>query len=297
MTTELKNTEIVKQESAAPALFNKKPKALEVLASRLNLDPAKLMATLKATVFKGCTDEEMMMMVAVANEYGLNPFLKELYAFPKKGGGIVAMVPIDGWIKLINRADNFDGIEFEYNDGPDGKPISCTAVISIKNRSKPVRVTEYFSECYRQTDPWNMMPRRMMRHKALMQGGRVAFGVSGITDEDESQAELDHKRLEMAKPVYDTTEPITGAEAIAKIKADAEAAEKLQASEAAKAPTEGDKTRRINKVCQENNVDIGKALSYFGEMGHSNFEEVPDRVLEMIEKRPAQFVSSVRGGK
>ena len=32
------------------------------------------------------------------------------------------------------------------------------------------------------------MERRMLRHKAMIQGARVAFGFSGITDEDEAAA-------------------------------------------------------------------------------------------------------------
>jgi hypothetical protein len=47
-------------------------------------------------------------------------------------------------------------------------------------------VTEYFEECKRGTEPWNQMPRRMLRNKAIIQAIRVAFGVGGILDEDEA---------------------------------------------------------------------------------------------------------------
>jgi len=161
--------------------------ALVQMATRLNLDPDKMLATLKATVFKGASNEELAALTVVANEYRMNPFLKELYAFPAKGGGVVPVVSIDGWVSLMNRHADFDGIEFEHVDSPDGKPVSCTAVIHHKRRSKPLRVTEYFSECSRNTDPWNKSPRRMLRHKALIQGARVAFGFSGIQDEDEGR--------------------------------------------------------------------------------------------------------------
>lgn len=163
-----------------------KPRALEVMAQRVNVDPTKLMGTLSATCFKGASQEEMLALVVVANEYGLNPFLKEIYAFPKKGGGIVPVVGIDGWIKMVNRAKDFDGVEFEMVDDPDGKPYACTCCLFIKDRSRPVKVTEYFSECHRNTEPWNMMPRRMLRHKALIQAARVGFGFAGISDEDEA---------------------------------------------------------------------------------------------------------------
>lgn len=163
-----------------------KPKALELMASRVNVDPSKMLTTLKSTVFNGASDEELLALVVVANEYGLNPFLKELHAFKGKGGGIVPIVGVDGWSKIINRQPNLDGIDFEMQFGEDELPISCTCSIWIKDRTKPVRVTEYYSECVRKTEPWAQMPRRMLRHKALIQAGRMAFGLSGLHDEDEA---------------------------------------------------------------------------------------------------------------
>jgi len=163
-----------------------KPKALEVMAGRINVDPAKLLDTLKATVFKGATSEELLALVVVANEYCLNPFLREIYAFPAKGGGITPVVSVDGWNKMLIRQPGFDGIEFEMTDGAAGLPHSCTATIHVKDRSHPVKITEYFSECARSTDPWKQMPRRMLRHKALIQASRVAFGFSGVHDPDDA---------------------------------------------------------------------------------------------------------------
>jgi len=180
----MSNTET--QVVSAPAESQRKASALAVMASKISVEPAKLLQTLKDTVFQKASDSELLALVVVSNEYGLNPFLKEIYAFPAKGGGIVPVVSIDGWIAMMNRQPSFDGIDFEFKDSPDGKPISCTAKISIKGRQNPVSVTEYFEECFRATDPWKQMPRRMLRHKALIQGVRVAFGFSGIRDEDEA---------------------------------------------------------------------------------------------------------------
>jgi phage recombination protein Bet len=168
------------------ALIATKPKALEVMAANLNVDPTKLMGTLKATVFKNATEEEMLALVVVANTYGLNPLLKEMYAFPAKGGGIVPVVSIDGWIKMVNRSCGFDGVEFEMIDHDDGALFACTCTLFLKDRSRPVKVTEYFDECFRKTEPWEKMPRRMLRHKSFIQAARVAFGFSGVHDEDEA---------------------------------------------------------------------------------------------------------------
>ena len=76
---------------------------------------------------------------------------------------------------------------FEFIDNAEGQPILCTATIHIKNRSHPVVVTEYLTECKRDTDPWNRMPHRMIRHRALCQAARLAFGFSGVKDDDEAK--------------------------------------------------------------------------------------------------------------
>jgi phage recombination protein Bet len=164
-----------------------KPKsALALMAERCNVDPAKLHETLKNTVFKGATDDEMLALVVTANTYELNPLLKELYAFPKKGGGITPMVGVDGWLKIANRQPNFDGMEVEvYGEGK--APTHATCEIFLKDRSRPIKITEYFEECKRNTDPWSQMPRRMLRNKAIIQCVRVAFGIGGIHDEDEAR--------------------------------------------------------------------------------------------------------------
>jgi phage recombination protein Bet len=168
-----------------------RPTLIGEMAAQYNVEPAKFLATLKATVMpkrssgeSQVSDEDLAAFCMVAHEYGLNPFLREIHAYPNKAGGITAVVGIDGWAKLVNRRTDLDGIEFTAHD-EDGKPHSVTCTIYIKSRSKPVSVTEYYSECQRGTEPWRTMPRRMLRHKALIQAARYAFGFSGIHDEDE----------------------------------------------------------------------------------------------------------------
>ena len=169
------------------ALTVRKPRALEAMADRLNVEPAKLFDTLKSTVFKGASNEEMLALVVVANEYGLNPLLKEMYAFPAKGGGIVPLVAIDGWTKIVNRQPSFDGVKFHWDfDSETNKPVACTCTMWVKGRKEPVQVTEFLDECARATEPWTKMPRRMLRHRAFIQAARLAFGLSGLVDEDEA---------------------------------------------------------------------------------------------------------------
>jgi phage recombination protein Bet len=168
------------------ALAQPKLSALNLMASKFSVEPDKLLGTLKGTVFKGATNEELLALVVVANSYGLNPLTKEIYAFPAKGGGIVPVVSVDGWIRMTNDHPQCDGIEFESQHDSEGRLVAVTCKIHRKDRSHPTIVTEYLAECRRNTEPWKM-EHRMLRHKALIQCARVAFGFSGIHDEDEAK--------------------------------------------------------------------------------------------------------------
>lgn len=158
------------------------------MAARCHVDPNKLYETLRQSIFPKATDAEMLALIVVANTYGLNVFLKELYGFPAKGGGIVPVVSVDGWNSLLIRQPDFDGIEFSFEDDDQGNVFSCTATIYVKSRSKPVKITEFYAECVRASDPWKNMPRRMLRNRTLCQASRMAFGISGIRHEEEAEA-------------------------------------------------------------------------------------------------------------
>lgn len=153
------------------------------LASRLGMgDGAELAETLKATAFKGqVTDAQMTALMIVANQYSLNPWTKEIYAFPDKNNGIIPVVGVDGWSRIINSHSEFDGMKFTQDNE------SCTCIMYRKDRTHPVEVTEYMDECKRHAGPWQSHPRRMLRHKAMIQCARLAFGFVGIFDQDEAE--------------------------------------------------------------------------------------------------------------
>jgi hypothetical protein len=75
---------------------------------------------------------------------------------------------------------------------------AITAIIYRKDRSHPIRITEWMKECARSTEPWRQSPLRMLRHKALIQCARVAFGFAGIYDPDEAERIRDIEVLEHA---------------------------------------------------------------------------------------------------
>tara|TARA_R100001244_G_scaffold95933_3_gene71946 strand:+ start:567 stop:1235 length:669 start_codon:yes stop_codon:yes gene_type:complete len=185
----------------ANALKEPKLSALAVMAERLAIEPQKLHQTLKQTVFKNASDEEMVALVVVANEHGLNPLCREIYAFPGRGGGIVPVISVDGWIRIMNSHPKFDGIHFNTTIDEEGAPVSIACTIWVKGREKPTVITEFMSECQRNTEPWNQYPHRMLRWKALAQGVRTAFGFAGYVDSDEAAPKVEKESNE-TKPVF-----------------------------------------------------------------------------------------------
>lgn len=204
------------------------------MAERFGVDDKKLIQTLKATAFKSETEptnEQMMALMVVADQYGLNPFTKELFAFPDKKNGIVPVVSVDGWSRIINEHKQFDGLEFRYSDDSvemddDAKPCPawCEVVIHRKDRGHPSPVREYLDEVYRPAftgknresgrefkipGPWQSHTKRMLRHKTLIQGARVVFGFAGIYDEDEATRIIDANAIDGEFTVVSKGKPAT----------------------------------------------------------------------------------------
>ncbi len=156
-----------------------------------------VLSVLKATAFKGqASDAQLTALMIVADQYGLNPFTKEIYAFPDSRNGIVPVVGVDGWARIINANTQFDGMDFTQDEE------SCTCIIYRKDRQHPIKVTEWMAECRRKNvGPWDSHPKRMLRHKAMIQCARIAFGYSGIYDQDEADRIVEAKTgITMAEP-------------------------------------------------------------------------------------------------
>lgn len=167
---------------------------LAVMGERYQIEPARLLEVLKATVIKPdkngrlASNEEIAAFVIVANQYELNPFTREIYAFVSQGGSVIPIVGVDGWAHIVNQREAFDGCSFAHEFNETGQLIAVTCSMHAKGRSHPVEVTEWFSECYRKANVvWQTMPRRMLRHRAFMQAARLCFGLTGIYDEDEAR--------------------------------------------------------------------------------------------------------------
>ena len=190
---------------------------LSVVLGLHNVDPAELEQTLIQTAFKSTTQitrEQMGALLIVASQYKLNPWTKEIYAFPDKSKGIIPVVGVDGWSRIINSNPNLNGIEFVFSDNMvrmNKAKVDCPewvdCLIYRKDRDRPTVVREYLDEVYREpmgqnsfAGPWQSHPKRFLRHKALIQCARLAFGFVGIYDQDEAE-----RINESGQPVKDVT--------------------------------------------------------------------------------------------
>jgi phage recombination protein Bet len=205
--------EVAKKDTAL--MPTKRKSILAKFADRYSVDPEKLNESLRQVAFRQkegivINDAQMIALLIVADQYNLNPFTKEIYAYPDKNGGIVPVVGIDGWTRIINEHPQFKGMELNYSDEIveiDGAKkcynwIEC--VIYRKDKDFPTVIREHLDECYRPafekkgTDykisgAWQSNTKRMLRHKAIIQAGRVAFSFSGIHDEDEARRIVDNQ--------------------------------------------------------------------------------------------------------
>ena len=191
-------------------------------AERMGVPSEQLYATLLKVIFKrseAVREEELLAFLLVCEKYGLDPFLKEIYPTLTQKQGLLPVVSVDGWLRLLHRQDDFDGLSIEYSDEKttvelvdrvSGKyavtaPTKCRVAIHLKNKSYPVTIEEHFAEVVRPTDPWRTHPCRMLRHKAVIQCIRVAYSFGGIYDADEAGAIADSVEREAQAAGFATT--------------------------------------------------------------------------------------------
>ena len=132
-------------------------------------------------------------LLLLAEHLGLDPLSNEIYATelssePGKKPRIFFVVGVDGWSKIINAHPQFDGMRFvESAPGGDELPQYFECTIFRKDRKVATSVREYMHEAHTNQGAWLTHPRRMLRHKAMVQCARICFGLSGIYEPDEAQ--------------------------------------------------------------------------------------------------------------
>jgi hypothetical protein len=75
----------------------------------------------------------------------------------------------------------------ESAPGDDELPQYFECTIFRKDRKTATSIREYMHEAHTNQGAWLTHPRRMLRHKAMVQCARICFGLSGIYEPDEAQ--------------------------------------------------------------------------------------------------------------
>jgi len=147
------------------------------------------------------TQADLERLLMMAERLKLDPLNNEIYAIEaqadlSKKSHIVLVVGVDGWSKVINSHPQFDGMRFiESEPGDDELPLYFECTIFRKDRKIATSVREYMYEVHTNQGAWLTHPRRMLRHKAMIQCARICFGLSGVYDPDEAQRIISSKSL------------------------------------------------------------------------------------------------------
>jgi phage recombination protein Bet len=147
-------------------------------------DNRALVEAMKAHVSraaKGATDVEVQAFVLVCDRLGLDPIMGEVHAMRDRSGTLRPIPSIDGWAKVIRSQPDFRGMQFEEVRDGDGDLVAIDCTMHVEGWQVPCVVREYYSECRRNTPVWQQMPVRMLRHRAMIQAARIAFGL-GLSD-------------------------------------------------------------------------------------------------------------------
>ncbi|WP_206922587.1 phage recombination protein Bet [Alicyclobacillus suci] len=188
--------------------------------------------TIKRTVAKGVTDAELEMFLTLCARYQLDPFLKEIWCYKRQkkdrngqyvddpNAPAIIMTSRDGYLKVAQRDENFDGLKsFVVREGDDfeidaindtvkhkfgtkrGKIVGAWAICYHKTR-RPVICFVDFNEYNAGSQVWNKYPSAMIQKVAEAFALKRQFGISGLVTHEELQSEfidIDAREVEPQK--------------------------------------------------------------------------------------------------
>jgi len=162
---------------------------------------------LRRTVCKNASDDEFKVFLHVAETYGLNPFLGQIFYWKDKKGNSIQYTSRDGYLSIANRHEAFDGffsdvvrkndsfkrkndvIEHEY--GTDrGEIIGAFCQVFRKDRSQEVYSFANFNEYNGYNSVWNRYPSAMILKVAESMALKRAFSVSGLVSKEEMDVQM-----------------------------------------------------------------------------------------------------------
>lgn len=135
------------------------------------------------------TDQEMFVGLSMIARFELDPIAREIYVTRTKNG-LATIVGIDGWIKILDRTDHYDGFEQELiRDEKTGNVTCCVTTVYSTKRSHPARY-DAFTEEYQRVSGFvaQAMPIHMLRIFSLRHAARLFVPLGGVTTAEEADA-------------------------------------------------------------------------------------------------------------
>ena len=131
---------------------------------------------------------DLERLLTASLKYNLSPVGREIFLCPDPlGRAPLLVVGVDGWSRILNDHEQFAGMRFKESDElNDGVPVWIECAIYRRDRRVATAVREYLCEVRGASSAWITHPRRMLRHKAMVQCARIAFGLGEIVDPDEA---------------------------------------------------------------------------------------------------------------
>ena len=161
-------------------------------ASFLGVPPAKVCALLRNVwkTSKGeqeLTDQEMFQGLSMIARFGLDPVAKEVYV-TRSSKGLMTIIGIDGFVKILDRTDGYDGFEQELGWSQDGKALEWVeTIIHSTKRTHPTRYKAFAEEYGKlsgivaKSIPWHMLRLFSLRHATRL---FTPIGGSVVTEEE-----------------------------------------------------------------------------------------------------------------
>ena len=152
-------------------------KELQNCAQYLAIEPEELRAWIEQHGVIAIKTK--IALLRMSQQHQLDPLKGEILLLPSQNESWQVHISIDGWIRMIHRHPAFAGLSFAISSElENGLPIWMECTIYRADQTQPITVREYLAEVKRESEIWQQMPRRMLRHKTLLQCAKIGLGLS-----------------------------------------------------------------------------------------------------------------------
>jgi phage recombination protein Bet len=161
----------------------------------------KEIAVIKNVAAKTLNDTQLVFFLKLSNSLGLNPFNKEAWAYQDNRGNLVTMAGRDGFLKIAQRSDKWNGIySTEVREGEEFSIIFENGNVEIKHVKKAekgqilgafafckpkgveIPTIEYvaMSDYNKGQFTWKSHPADMIKKVAEVHCLKKAYGITGL---------------------------------------------------------------------------------------------------------------------